>query len=62
MKKQYERPELRIESFDVKDVITASGFLANAANTLYELAHNAAEFFNSIGGGDQGGQGGEGGA
>ena len=50
MKKQYERPELQIEPFDVEDVITASGFLTNVANSLYELGHNAAEFFSSLGG------------
>jgi hypothetical protein len=44
MKKQYEQPELKIEAFDVEDVITASGGLmqtfTDAMQTLWEGASN----------------------
>jgi hypothetical protein len=58
MKKQYERPALLTETFDVEDVITASGFLQNAANTIYDVIHDAIDFFTSTGGGNSGGEGG----
>ena len=60
MKKQYEKPDLQIESFDVEDVITASGRgLAQAIQSgLEHLIEQGQNMFNQggEGGGDNGGE------
>ena len=51
MKKQYEPPELKTESFDVEDVITASGgLLQTITDGMQTLIDNAAGFFNGLSG------------
>ena len=50
MKKQYEKPELQTESFDVEDVITASGGLGRTlADSFQTLIDNASGLFHSLG-------------
>lgn len=49
MKKQYEKPELKTEAFDVEDVITASGGLAQTLTDAFQtLMNNASELFHSL--------------
>ena len=50
MKKTYEKPELRTESFDVEDVITASGgFLQTVGKQFENLIDNITEMLNGLG-------------
>ena len=49
MKKQYEKPELRAEAFDVEDVITASGGLMQTFTDSFQtLMSNVSDFFHSL--------------
>ena len=49
MKKQYEKPELQTEAFNVEDGITASGSLMQTFTDSFQtLIHNASEFFHSL--------------
>lgn len=49
MKKQYEKPELQTEAFDVEDVITASGGLGQTFTDAFQtLINNASGFFHSL--------------
>ena len=49
MKKQYEKPELQTETFDVEDVITASGGLMQTLTDGFQtLIDNASGFFHSL--------------
>ena len=49
MKKTYEKPELKTESFDVEDVITASGGLMQTfTDAMQTLIGNAAGLFHSL--------------
>ena len=51
MKKQYEKPELQTEAFNVEDVITASGGLMQTiTDGMQTLIDNASDFFHSLGG------------
>ena len=50
MKKQYEKPELQIESFDVDDVITvSSGLMQTITDGMQTLIENASDFFHNLG-------------
>ncbi len=49
MKKQYEKPELQTEAFDVEDVITASGVLLQTFTDFFQtLMGNVSDFFQSL--------------
>ena len=49
MKKQYEKPELKTEMFDVEDVITTSGGLGRTfTDAMQTLIGNAAGLFHSL--------------
>lgn len=49
MKKQYEKPELNVEAFDVEDVITASGGLMQTiTDGMQTLIGNIGGFFHSL--------------
>ena len=49
MKKQYEKPELQTEAFDVEDVITASGGLGRTiTDAMQTLIENAVGLFHSL--------------
>ena len=50
MKKQYEKPELTTEAFDVEDVITVSGGLMQTITDSFQtLIDNASGLFHSLG-------------
>ena len=49
MKKTYEKPVLRIEQFDMEDVITTSGLLTMVARTFEDVIDNFIEMYQSIG-------------
>ena len=49
MKKQYEKPELNVEAFDVEDVITVSGGLGRTFTDSFQtLWDNAVGLFHSL--------------
>ena len=52
MKKTYNKPELRVEAFDVEDVITASSPdspVQNIIDTVGGLMEQMVDMFNSLG-------------
>ncbi len=51
MKKTYESPELRVEPFDVENVITASSAnpIQNVLDTVGDFMENMIDMFGSLG-------------
>ena len=45
MKKTYERPEIKTETFDAEDVITASGTVPTVGNGMEVLIGNIQDMF-----------------